>query len=102
MEIKVELNQLEDCADKLSGIAQSLESVKDEVSRINGGVDDFWLGAAHDNFKTGNSELLEMLDSLSQQISTNHSKLVDSINIYRETEGMVQNNMNDLSTDNIF
>lgn len=102
MEIKVELNQLEDCADKLSGITQSLESIRDEIKRINGGVDDFWLGGAHDNFKTSNDELLGMIEGLSQQISTNHSKLVDSINIYRETEGMVQNSVNDLSTDNIF
>lgn len=101
-DIKVNLQQLEDCAENLSQIRNSVENIKDEILNLNNNTDDFWQGEAFNKFTSDNLKLTDSIDALSCNISENYKKLVESINIYRETEGMVRTAVDELPTDNIF
>lgn len=101
-DIKVNLQQLEDCAENLSQIRGSVENIKDEILNLNNSTDDFWQGECFDRFTGDNVKLIDSIEALSCNILENHKKLVESINIYRETEGMVRTAVDELPTDNIF
>ena len=101
-EIKVDLQELENCAENLLQITSAIENVKEEVLNVNNGVDDFWEGEAFQVFKDKNVKLVDSIDNLSDNIMKNYKKLIESINIYREAEGMVRTTVDELPTDNIF
>ncbi|HCR73186.1 MAG TPA: hypothetical protein DIW26_01965 [Ruminococcus sp.] len=101
-EIKVDLQQLENCAENLHQITNAVENIKGEILNVNNGVGDFWEGEAFEIFRDKNNKLIDSIDNLNDNISKNYKKLIESINIYRETEGMVRTTVDELPTDNIF
>lgn len=86
----------------LGNLEDSMNRVRDILMNLAGRTGEFWQGTAYDEFLENQKFITENINKFSTEIETCKTDLTQAIRIYERVENENVNNVEDLSTSNIF
>lgn len=97
-----ELDQLQSCADRFHETVSTLESIDENLKRIFGDDSSSWKGKAADEFSHRIEKTYDKFSEILEQYRQEHEKLASAIAVYRIKEGLINNEVVRLATEDIF
>ena len=100
--IKVALTRLHTTEADIRRVSQNLSSAEGILREITSELDCEWEGKAKTMFADDAQELRKNMREFAETMDMHADQLRDSLNVYEKTEQKVQQQVEDLSADNIF
>lgn len=100
--INVALTRLHTTESDIRRVSKNLSSAEGILREITSGLDSEWEGKAKNMFADNTQELRKNMREFSETLDMHADQLRDSLSVYEKTEQKIQQQVEDLSTDNIF
>ena len=88
--------------DKLKKVSDDMQEIKKELNHLTDYSDSYWIGPAGDKYRNDSERLYKEFSDIGSKISLDADKLNEVLGAYEKNEQKTTNEVDDLSTENIF
>lgn len=102
MDIRVEMIQLSELADRMQTTENALEVIREALEKTTKDMDSWWLGSGREAYEQLKEKRIEDIKRFQELVRNNKASLQTAVYAYMQEEGELIKAVGELSTDNIF